>query len=92
MFVLLGFSGLFRKAKACGQLSEAVARLAEIMHYDPKIDHSSKKAHHRNNALLSIYLMLSAVVCTCAYPRAWQCFMHVDGSLCALERHLHFTC
>lgn len=69
--MLLGFSAVFRNAKACGQLSEAVARLAEIMHYDPKIDHFCKKAHHRNNPLLSVYLMLFAVVCTCAYPCVW---------------------
>lgn len=30
---------LFREAPACGQLREAAARLAGIIHHDPKIDY-----------------------------------------------------
>lgn len=34
---------LTQKYTACGQLSKVAARLAKIMHYDPKIDHFCKK-------------------------------------------------
>lgn len=77
MFLLLGFSSLFRNSTACGQLSEAAARLAEIMHYDPKIDYFCNKhppppPPPRNNPIFSMYPLLCAGVCTCAYPCVWQ--------------------
>ena len=74
-----------QKHTACGQLSEVAATLAEIMHYDPKIDFfCGKKNPSNNDPVSSVYLLVCAGVCTCARPcvRRWM-----YTCLCTLEFH-----
>lgn len=65
------------KATACGRLSEAAAREAEIMHCGPKIDFFFLKVGERekkqNNPAFWLHALLceGVCVCTCADPCAW---------------------
>lgn len=63
---------------ACGQLSEAAARLAKIMHYDPKIDYFCKKTQQQRSRRYPVFS-----VCTCWLVQVCaHVHIHVSGSGC----------
>lgn len=91
VFTLPGFSSLFRNTQPCGQLSEAAARLAKIMHCDPKIDYFCEKTQQQRSSRYPAFSVYLLVLRRCAHMCASMCLavgVHVSPSLCTLEIRL----